>query len=438
MTTTTTKPVDESQALVKVLNEAMPELKRLAPKYVNLSRLMALALEARIRNPVLAKCNIASVVAFCKKAAEWGTDRVGAGGVWAVPFWNTKGGFYEMQPIPDWRLLIEKAKKAKAIKHARADIVREGDVLKLIRGMHPDLIHEPVKEATGAVIGAYCVYTLPDDTKDFVWMSRTELDAVRGKSNAWKAYLKDKTKLCPYNTDPEEMDKKTVVKRTMKLFEGASIELTTILEADHRAMGFADYSETPEPITMPKAIETTATSEESGQDKEEGTKQEGGTAEPVIVIPVTWIKGKDAKKKSIPHPHAGRPISEVPDADLTSIMEGLRAEPKIPGKAKEETYQPLLTAIEAELKRRSEEEKAGQQEGKKEDQPEQPQPTGTPLDQALAKITTIVTANALLKLWTDYEKDIATWTGAEQSAFKMAFDSRMTEIKENAKAGKLL
>jgi len=434
---TETKQVDESQALVKILNEAMPDLKRLAPKYVNLSRLMALALEARIKNPVLAKCNIASVVAFCKRCAEWGTDRVGAGGVWPVPFWNSKTNSYDMTAIPDWRLLVDKAKKAKAITHASPEVVREGDVFEVTRGTHPDIDHRPKLDAS-KIIAAYCVYTLPDGTKDFTVMSWEEIEGIRNRSKAWQNYLKDNTKLCPWNTDPGEMGKKTVTKRALKLFEGASIELAQLLEADNVVMGYASLTP-PEPITMPKAIETTATqTEEAGHDKDKGTEEGAAAASTVIVIPEGWIKGKDSKKKAIPHPHAGRAITEVPTADLTVIMEGLRDDPKVPGKAKDEKYQTLLVAIEEDVKQRAETAKAGQQDGKKEDQPEQPQPTGTPLEQALAKIKTIVTVNALLKLWTDYDKDIATWTGSEQSAFKMTFDSRMTEIKELAKEGKLL
>jgi recombination protein RecT len=421
MATTQTKVVDESQALVKILNEAMPELKRLAPKYLNLSRLMALALEAKMKNELLAKCSIASVVAFCKQCAEWGTDRVGAGGVWAVPFWNKTTASYDMKAIPDWRLLVEKAKKAKAITHARPDVVREGDTFKEISGMRPDLIHEPLKEKTGAVIAAYCVYTLPDGTRDFVVMSATELEKVRKSSKA-----KDDG---PWISWPEEMMKKTVVKRTMKLFEGASVELTALLEADNAVFGI---DLTPqEPITMPKAIGV--------PEKEEATSTSETPAEPKMVIPEGWIVGKDKNKKSIPHPHAGRPLTEVPDADLTAIMEGLRADPKVSGKAKEEKYQSLLTAIEDDLKARSETAKKETVSDTPDKAVEQPQSsTGTPLDQALAKITSIVTASALLKFWADYEKDITTWTGAEQSRFKMAFDSRMTEIKDLAKSGKLL
>jgi phage RecT family recombinase len=431
MTTTTTKPVDESQALVKVLNEAMPELRRLAPKYVNLSRLMALALEAKMKNQLLAKCSVTSVIAFCKKCAEWGTDRVGAGGVWAVPFWNSTTGSYDMTPIPDWRLLVEKAKKAKAITHATADIVREGDKFTYSRGMTPNVTHEPVLAATGAVIAAYCIYTLPDGTRDFVVMSRAELDAIRNRSKAWQAYLKDKSKICPYNTDPEEMDKKTVIKRAMKLFEGASVELTIILEADHRAMGFADYTETPEPITMPKAIETTA-KDEPGTPATTGTETPPPSDPPPAhapIIPVSWTKGKDRKGKLIPHPHAGRSIADIPDHDLRSILGGLK-------EWKDARYETLLDAIEDELKRRIQETPTETEHAIQ--GTEQPQPTGTPLDQALAKITSIVTVAALVKFWAEYEKDITTWTGSEQSRFKMAFDSRMTEIKDLAKDGKLL
>jgi len=249
----TPKPVDDSQALDKTLSAALPELRRLAPQYVNVNRLLALAIEAKMRNSLLAKTSIASVVAFCKRCAEWGTDRVGAGGVWPVPFWNSKTNSYDMTPIPDWRLLIEKAKKAKAITHATAEIVRERDKFSFARGMHPELVHVPALGAQGKIIAAYCLYTLPDGSKDFVVMSWGEIEAIRNRSKAWLTYQKDQTKVSPWNTDEGEMTKKTVVKRAMKLFEGASIELTQLLEADHAVMGFEPLPE-PAPITMPVAL----------------------------------------------------------------------------------------------------------------------------------------------------------------------------------------
>lgn len=305
----TERKVDESQALVKILNEAMPDLKRLAPKYVNLNRLMALALEARLRNPTLAKSSIESVVAFCKRCAEWGTDRVGAGGVWPVPFWNNKTGTFDLQAIPDWRLLVEKAKKAKAITHATAEVVRDGDGFSYNRGMNPDLTHLPAIEGHGEVIAAYCVYTLPDGTKDFIVMSRAELDGIRGRSKAWQNYEKKKVE-CPWNTDPEEMYKKTAIKRAMKLFEGASIELSQLLEADHVAMGFDRFGEQPEPIAMPKVLTAGVVDAETEQQTQtEQSDKSTEQAEP----------SQQPETKPTPSTTAGPVISEAQAKRLYAI-----------------------------------------------------------------------------------------------------------------------
>lgn len=217
-------------ALGRTLQDALPELRAVAPKYCNVDRLVALAIELKMRSPLLAQCTEVSVVNFCKKCAEMGVDRVGAGGMWPVPFRRKEGG-YEIVPMPDWRALIEKAKKAKAIRHATAEVVNEGDGFTYERGMSPSLIHRPgIDGKRGPLIAVYCVYTLPDGTKDFVVMDRGEIDKVRASSKAATAG--------PWVDWFDEMAKKTVVRRAMKLFEGASIELTAMIEADNAAVGF--------------------------------------------------------------------------------------------------------------------------------------------------------------------------------------------------------
>ena len=245
----TQRTVDPQQALVKMLNDSLPEMKRIAPKFVNLQRLVSLAIEAR-KNPLLANCSPMSVLNFCIKCAEWGTDRVGAGGVWPVPFYSEKLKAYEMTPIPDWRLLIEKAKKAKAIKHATTEAVYENDVFEYERGLAPVLRHVPARTNRGKITAVYCAYVLPDDTKDFVVMEwEDEIVPIKNRSKA---------KSGPWVTDPAEMGKKTVAKRAMKTFEGASIELTAMIDADNVVNGYIDVPqiETREPIPMP--VETSA------------------------------------------------------------------------------------------------------------------------------------------------------------------------------------
>jgi len=73
-----------------------------------------------------------------------------------------------------------------------------------------------------------------------------------------------------------------------------------------------------------------------GQDEVSASEGNGAPT----VIPTTWIKGKDSKGKSIPHPHAGKLITDLVDGDLTTIMEGLRENPTIPGKAKDANISP--------------------------------------------------------------------------------------------------
>jgi len=251
-TAVATRQTDPNQSLEMILNNAMPELQRIAPKYVNITRMVALAIEAKMRNELLAKCSPVSVLNFCKKCAEAGTDRVGSGGMWAVPFFNKKTNTYEMTPMPDWRLIIEKAKKAKAILHATSDAVYENDEFSYERGMNPRLFHVPAMRDRGKPVAVYCVYTLPDGGKDFTVMDiKEDVDPIRKRSKAADAG--------PWVTDYVEMAKKTVVKRALKIFEGASPELTALIETDNSAIGYANTTVARPPVAMPKVIESTAT-----------------------------------------------------------------------------------------------------------------------------------------------------------------------------------
>ena len=153
MTTAVTK--SGGNTLQTMLEKELPTLQRIAPKYVNIDRLMTLALEC-YKKPDLAQCNPASVVDFCKKCAEWGTDRIGAGGVWAVKYGSS------LTPIPDWRMLIQKAKDAGSIVHGRPDVIYSNEKYKVIRGLHPVLEHEQKIVDRGDPIAVYFAYVLPN------------------------------------------------------------------------------------------------------------------------------------------------------------------------------------------------------------------------------------------------------------------------------------
>ena len=239
---------NEKMDLMKVLEGHRAEFKKIAPKYISIERLIGLAVQAKMKNHLLAKCTSVSVIDFCMKMAEAGTDRVGSGGMWCVPF-KDKSGNYNMVAIPDWRLIIDKARRAGVIKHATAEAVYEGDEFSYERGLEPKLVHKPsMKSNKKKLIAVYCIYTLPDGSKDFDVMTKDEVDAIRRRSKA-----KDSG---PWVTDFAEMAKKTVIKRGLKIFEGASPELTKLMDMDNEVTGFAELTSGEEtPIVEPKPID---------------------------------------------------------------------------------------------------------------------------------------------------------------------------------------
>ena len=237
----------QETSLANVLQAHAKELKAIAPEYVSVKRLLSLAVQSTMRNPMLRQCSPQSVLDFCMKCAEAGTDRIGAGGMWAIPFSNKTTGKIDMTAIPDWRLIIEKARRAGVITHATAEVVCEKDEFSFERGMTPKLYHTyDIKKPRGEMVAVYCIYTLPDGNKDFVVMSKDEVENIRKKSKA-------QSPSSPWATDYWEMAKKTVVKRAMKIFEGASPEITKVIDIDNEAVGYEEIDLPP--IEMPEEIE---------------------------------------------------------------------------------------------------------------------------------------------------------------------------------------
>jgi recombination protein RecT len=74
---------------------------------------------------------------------------------------------------------------------------------------------DPFSEDRGEIRGVYVVVKTPDGDYLTETMSVKEVNDIRDRSSAWKAYI-DKKKSCPWVTDWSEMAKKTVVKRAYK------------------------------------------------------------------------------------------------------------------------------------------------------------------------------------------------------------------------------
>lgn len=114
--------------------------------------------------------------------------------------------------------LVDLATQSKSIVWAKSELVYEADSFQMGEpGTLPKHIFNPFSKERGSVLGAYVVVKTPGGEYLCDAMSIDEINAIRDRSSAWKAWI-EKKKTCPWVTDPGEMEKKTVIKRASKMW----------------------------------------------------------------------------------------------------------------------------------------------------------------------------------------------------------------------------
>ncbi|WP_434695210.1 recombinase RecT [Pseudomonas sp. Z1-14] len=113
--------------------------------------------------------------------------------------------------------LMDLAMATGSVRWGQAKLVYENDVFEL-NGVDQAPTHKtkPFSTDRGPVVGVYVVVKTADGDYLTHPMSMNEVIAIRDRSEAWKAYAKDSSKVCPWVTDPGEMTKKTCVKQAYK------------------------------------------------------------------------------------------------------------------------------------------------------------------------------------------------------------------------------
>lgn len=112
--------------------------------------------------------------------------------------------------------LMDLAMNTGAIRWAQSELVYTSDNFAL-NGFDkpPTHSYNPFSKDRGEVIGVYVVVKTADGDYLTETMSVDEVNAIRDRSSAWKAWI-SKQKSCPWVTDWGEMAKKTCVKRAYK------------------------------------------------------------------------------------------------------------------------------------------------------------------------------------------------------------------------------
>lgn len=190
------------------------ELARALPNALDPNRMVRLALTMIKKNSGLAKCSPVSIMACVVECAQLGLEPEGVlGHAYLVPFQN------EATLIVGYRGFAHLMFNSGTISSISAEVVRKGDKFRRTLGTRRELIHEPgpIPKNDGEEnwLGVYAAVEFVTGKTEFEYLEKSKIEATRGRSPSWRKY-KAEGKTSPWNTDAEEMWRKTAIRRLAK------------------------------------------------------------------------------------------------------------------------------------------------------------------------------------------------------------------------------
>jgi recombination protein RecT len=241
MPTTTMKSVAAGDHVTQRKPESFPamldayrgEIARALPRHLNADTMTRIALTCFRMNPRLAECQPASVFACVIQASQLGLRPGLMGECYLIPFRQRDEGYVCTLQL-GYQGLLELVRRSGLVESISAHLVREADVFDVQWGTDPGIVHKPFLDGdAGAVRLVYAVASLKGGGKHAELMTLQDIERIRNRSqnvvNA-KRYGKE----TPWDTDWDEMARKTVLRRICKYLP-KSPDLATALALDDAA-----------------------------------------------------------------------------------------------------------------------------------------------------------------------------------------------------------
>lgn len=208
-----------------MLEKFKGEIKRALPSHLNGDRMARIALTSFRSNPKLGQCDPRSVFASIIVASQLGLEPGVMGQCYLIPYKN------ECQLQIGYQGLIELVRRTGKVKRIEAHVVHEKDKFTYRAGLSPILEHEPCLDGDpGPARLAYAVAEFTDGGFHVEVMTGHQIEAIRDRSqNVQNA--KKWNKKTPWDTDPDEMWRKTLIRRICKyLPKSAELALAVALD----------------------------------------------------------------------------------------------------------------------------------------------------------------------------------------------------------------
>lgn len=183
------------------------------PKICTPDRFMRVMMTAAQKNKELLKCTKQSLFEAMMSCAELGIEPDGRR-AYLIPFKNSKKGVVECQLQLGYKALVELVLRSGTVSNIHADVVCDNDDFEYDTG---EIKRHKIdfRKERGAMYAAYAKATFKDGTTKAEVLSKFEIETIRNRSQAVRAakrYGKD----TPWDTDYNEMAKKTAFKRLSK------------------------------------------------------------------------------------------------------------------------------------------------------------------------------------------------------------------------------
>jgi recombination protein RecT len=299
---------DKVQALKAYIAKHREHFDAVAPKGSLFDKALKLTLWAADRTPKLLDADPKSVFRALLYAAQLGLDPSGPlGGVHLVPFSNNKTGRVEVQPIIDYKGLLQLVRRSGACEQIETHVVMAKDTFRCAFGLEPKLEHEPMWTGDrGDVIAAYAIARFKDGSRQVEVMTRGEIDGIRAKVRG------SQDPSSPWVTAFAEMARKTVLRRLTKYLPMSTDDLV------RKAVYGEEAMEAGEPTPVVEA--------EFSVLDDEDAKADGHTDAPAAALAAKIGRKRTPKPAEPPkeQPQEG-PKQPVPEAQAPTPVHPFRA-----------------------------------------------------------------------------------------------------------------
>lgn len=184
------------------------EIAKALPSVITPERFSRIVLTALSSNPKLQECTPQSFLGAMMTAAQLGVEpNTALGQAYLIPFKNK--GVMECQFQLGYKGLLDLAYRSGEVSNIQAQEVYENDIFEFEYGLEPKLRHVPAKTNRGDVVCYYAIFKMKDGGYSYSVMS---VDDVRKHGQKFSKTFG----FGPWQTNFDEMAKKTVLKKVLK------------------------------------------------------------------------------------------------------------------------------------------------------------------------------------------------------------------------------